>query len=174
MEELIKDLMQTNQHGNSITNIEVDNSFIYFCSHYTTHSFQRVDRSRNSHNGWRVDDYSGGEQHNHCFRSYVRTRCTDGPGRRLYNTGPRNIWDPAFEEDFGEDPDWNCHHCCLHQGKTLLTCPAGEEYVVDHEVEDNEYHEGWRVDSYQNGARVQDAESKISSHKSKLISWLPL
>merc|ERR1711915_542302 len=141
MEELLKDLIKTDLNENSVTNIE------------------RVDRSRNSQNGWRVDEYSGGEQQqNHCLRSYVRTRCTDGPGRRLYNTGPRNIWDPAFEEDFGEDPHWNCHHCCLHQGKTLDACPAGEEYVVDHEVEDNEYHEGWRVDSYGNGARVEDTE----------------
>jgi len=145
MEELLKDLLNTDNNEKSVTNIE------------------RFGRSHGSqhYEGWRVDTH--GQQQNHCLRTHVRTRCTQGRGRKVYNTGPRNVWNPHFEEDFGEDPSWNCHHCCLHQGKTLDSCPEGETYVVDREVGENEYSSGWRVDRYQNGVRIQDEQDPALS-----------
>jgi hypothetical protein len=50
---------------------------------------------------------------NHCKRSSVLSQCQEGPGRRIRNSGPVDIWDPAYEVDIGADPGWNCvNNCC--------------------------------------------------------------
>jgi len=109
------------------------------------------------------------EKINHCLRSDVRTTCEEGPGRKVYNTGPGDFWDPSFEEDIGEDPSWNCQHCCIHEGKSLDLCTSNEDNqqqyeklnvtLMDVDKEDQDYYLGWKVDSYKNSVKTKDGEA---------------
>ena len=126
-------------------------------------------------NGWRVDSYANSNQgranqgQNHCLRARVRTRCMEGAGRRIYNTGSSIVWDPAFEEDIGPDLNWNCQYCCLDVGKSLATCPVGTNAGGHRNSGHNsnqEYHNGWRVDSYQNGVQILSEPDPTMSRKS--------
>ena len=111
-------------------------------------------------------------QQQHCLRSKVRTTCQAGPGKRIRNSGPSKVWDPAFEEDLGVEPGFNCIHCCSEDRKTLQACNVpvlnqnknqqydgerqrGEEmetnvqYRNGWNVEENvQYQDGWKVDQY--------------------------
>jgi len=178
MEELIKDLLDAD------TDKTTENSDIerYGRSLGSNNNGWRVDTYTNGNNGlsthgqnngqtmdgWRVDTYTNGNNglsdgngavssQGHCLRSNVRTRCAEGPGRRVYNTGQTNVWNPAFTVDIGEDPNWNCHYCCLDEGKSLQVCPQGTDNGVSHNTvhsSNQEYYNGWTVESYQNGVRV--------------------
>ena len=150
-----------------IQNIDVpdENSVTYIVPDLqTVETFDTSNQHDMNVEGQNVDESQQDEaQHNHCLRTEVRTRCNAGPGRRIWNSGPTNVWDPADEEDFGEDPSWNCDHCCTEEGKSLPTC-APPSIAVDmqedegteglDDIQNVQYKDGWRVDYYINGRSV--------------------